>query len=47
VVSDGVPGVTREAEMWVRLGGQADGNVGIFWEVEHLNFPIVDFIEFG
>jgi len=29
------------------LGSQTDGNVRIFWEVEHFDFPVVDLVQFG
>jgi len=47
MVSDRISAVARETEMRIRLGSQSDGNVRIFWEVEHLDFPVVDFVEFG
>jgi hypothetical protein len=39
--------VTGKTEMRKGLGSQTDGNVRIFWEVEHFDFPVVDLVQFG
>jgi hypothetical protein len=47
MVSNGISTVTGKTEMRIRLGSQTDGNVRIFWEVEHFDFPVVDLVQFG
>ena len=47
VISDGISRVTRETEMGIRLCSQAESNVCIFGEIEHLYFPVVNFVQFG
>lgn len=36
-----------ETERGIGFGGEADGDVGALGEVEHLDFPVVNLVEFG
>jgi hypothetical protein len=47
VVSNRISTVTGKTEMGKGLGSQTNGNVCIFWEVKHFDFPVVDFVQFG
>jgi hypothetical protein len=47
MIGNGVSRVTGKTEMGIRFGGQTDGNVRVFWEVEHFDFPVVNFVQLG
>lgn len=47
VVTNRVTTVAREAEWWVRFGGQPYCNVGSFGKVKHLDLPVVNLVQFG
>jgi hypothetical protein len=47
MVGDRVSTMTRKAEMRIRLGRKTNSNVRTLWEIEHFDFPVVDFVQLG